>query len=342
MTATLLLLSTLASPVHAQALVEGWTYNDFQSDIPFNGEDGWEGGYSSDDWWGYSPSGEDLTWVFPSTDDGGGEWGDGDARDNWLVHDDVGGEDSLFTALFTTEDDDAAGVVHHLSSNDTFYIFTMTAGGRGANHPFEDVDDGVAVLAKVEDGDVEILATGDFYYSQYELPRLAISVNDGVVMGMFWYDGLGGGDPDEIISATDDEPLPAGRGGFYSYNAGGFEEYQAFTSPAELWWDDDEDGVVDDLDNCEFEANADQADLDGDGIGSACDDDEGGDEGEGEGDPEGAGEGEGEVDTAAPLYESTTKDGGSVSGCSCDATGGAMGGLLIAGLAAFARRRRED
>ena len=34
-------------------------------------------------------------------------------------------------------------------------------------------------------------------------------------------------------------------------------------------------GVIDDEDNCEDVANADQADLDGDGIGSACDDDEG-------------------------------------------------------------------
>ena len=35
--------------------------------------------------------------------------------------------------------------------------------------------------------------------------------------------------------------------------------------------DSDSDGVVDAADNCPLTANADQADLDGDGIGDVCD-----------------------------------------------------------------------
>ncbi|MEA2461854.1 MAG: hypothetical protein QOH90_2031, partial [Actinomycetota bacterium] len=41
--------------------------------------------------------------------------------------------------------------------------------------------------------------------------------------------------------------------------------------------DSDGDGILDDVDNCPDVANADQADLDGDGIGDACDDDVDGD-----------------------------------------------------------------
>ncbi len=41
--------------------------------------------------------------------------------------------------------------------------------------------------------------------------------------------------------------------------------------------DADGDGIIHDLDNCDLVANADQADLDGDGLGNVCDDDADGD-----------------------------------------------------------------
>ncbi len=41
--------------------------------------------------------------------------------------------------------------------------------------------------------------------------------------------------------------------------------------------DSDQDGILDDVDNCPLAANADQADFDNDGLGNACDDDDDGD-----------------------------------------------------------------
>ena len=80
------------------------------------------------------------------------------------------------------------------------------------------------------------------------------------------------------IGYTDSDPLPAGSIGFYAYNIGGIEDGDDYTFFGEVdvfAYDDDDDGVMDDEDNCEDVANEDQQDLDGDGIGSACDDDEG-------------------------------------------------------------------
>ena len=347
MTPTLLLLTALSTPAQAQDLLEGFYWNDFDNDTSYNGNDGWEAGYDDDDWWGYvGDSG--LTWCFSSTDDDGGDWGDGGPRDNWLVHDDVGGDDSLFTALVYTEDDDSIGVVHHLQDEENYYIFTMTGGERGSDSPF-DTDPDLAVLAKVTDGEVEILDSAPVYYERYTVSRMALSVNDGEVVGMFWYDGDAEGDPDEALAATDSDPLPAGRGGYYAYNAGDFSDGSAaFGVATELWWDDDEDGIVDDEDNCEFTANPDQEDLDGDGIGSACDDDEGGDDGGGD---DGGDDGTGDDGTDGTDGTGDSGEDGSVSGVdyepggkvsACDATGGAaMGSFLIAGIAAFARRRED-
>ncbi len=60
-----------------------------------------------------------------------------------------------------------------------------------------------------------------------------------------------------------------GRWGFYNFSQAGVTYSNFATAVA----DSDGDGLLDDADNCQFAANADQRDTDGDNIGNACDPD---------------------------------------------------------------------
>ena len=112
---------------------------------------------------------------------------------------------------------------------------------------------------------------------------MAGGVNDGRVFARVWNDpDADWADADVVLSATDDAQIPAGGYGFYAYEAG-FDDYpSAFRAITAFQYDDDDDGVADDEDNCEFVPNADQADADGDGVGDAGEDGGGAGEGDGE------------------------------------------------------------
>jgi len=332
-------LLLLAAPVQAQNLVEVWDYNDFETDESYAGYDGWENGYSDDIWFGYE--GSTANYVFSSTDDGedGDEFGIGGPADNWLVHEDISVEDGMITAYMWTQDDDTLGIVFGFQDENTWLVFALTGeggGGGGVSSPFG-ASAAEGVLVKVQDGEAEVLETARMAYADSTVQRIGISFNDGEVVGLFWEDYTDELDePFDTIEASTDGFGP-GSGGVYAYNAGGTSSSQGQTGFGNIQlyqWDDDEDGVVDDEDNCEFVENPDQEDADGDGIGTACDEDEGGGSGSGSG----SGSGEGGDDTGGHYIEGLN---GELSTCGCSGTGGLAGGLLFAVFATFFRRRES-
>jgi len=329
-----------AVPAQAQSLVEVWTYNDFETNESYAGYDGWDNGYSDDIWFGYE--GNTANYVFSSTDDGddGDEFGTGGPADNWLVHEDIAVEDGMITAYMWTEDDDTMGIIFGFQDKNNWLGFALTGeggGGGGTSSPFG-ADSAEGVLVKVQDGEVEVLETARMAYEDNTVQRIGISFNDGEVVGLFWEDYTDELDqPFDTIEASTDG-FGSGSGGVYAYNAGGSDDgdrsWAGFGNIQVYQWDDDEDGVVDDEDNCEFVENPDQEDADGDGIGTACDDDESG--GGGSGGGSGSGQGDGGSDTGQHYIEGLN---GELSTCGCSGTGGLAGGLLFAVFGAFFRRR---
>ena len=102
--------------------------------------------------------------------------------------------------------------------------------------------------------------------------------------------------------------------------------------------DEDDDGVIDDEDNCEEDANPDQADDDGDGTGDACDPDFGDDTGGDSGDTGGDSGDTNSRDTDDSDSDAFANESLTGAKCGCDASGGFAAWPLLALL--FLRTRR--
>lgn len=328
----------MSAPAAAQDVEEVWSFSDYPVGERVVGSDGWFGGYDEDGWYGYQ--GEQQRYALPVTDHDGGSWGSGDAIDNWIVNEDAAVGDGIVISSIYSEDDDSIGLVFGWTSETDFYLLLMTGSGRSEGS--SPLGDGVyTVLAHIQDGDAEILDMVEESYEFYQLQAVMLAVNDGQVYGAVWPDTDTDGSPNFELSATDGDPMEGiGLSGFYSYNAGYEGESRNsnvyFGAIGVFGFDDDSDGVIDDDDNCEFTANEDQADADGDGIGTACDDDEGGGDDGGGGDDTGDDTGDSESGAGTPEF----KPGLCQGGCSA---GGLTGGLGLAFFGAlFARRRRRE
>ena len=235
-----------------------WERDDFGADAVIAGTDGWTNGYEADAWWG--TQGVAATLTDHNTVDDPLAWR------NWLIR----GPDLqqlVADAFLFNEDDDAIGLVFAHDGDDTYYLAAHTRNS--APPPIELLDpatQAIVFLLRVVDGVPTELARADARLAAAAYTKLTVRADDRRI-GVFL-------DDVQILDVTD-ALLPAGQVGFYAYDAG----YDGTTS-TDAWFDgivvrsidEDDDGVIDDDDNCEEVANTGQSDADGDGTGDACDD----------------------------------------------------------------------
>ena len=321
------MLLILATSLSFAGTVEAWAPEFPQND--YLAGNGWENGWSQDEWYSFEYDG--VVYASPLYDSGDdGAFGDGGAHDNWITNAAEDVKQGEFIVTVYVDDDDGWGVVFG-AEDDQRYLMLFCgydSNGSGTDCPSPDLDVPGSVLLLISGNDVEVLDQSDRSVESDSDNEVVISMNDGelsVSVGRIEYSATVGAD--FVLNGV----------GFYGYNQGMYEDNgQAdnssayFHDPVLSWHDDDDDGVVDDLDNCEKASNADQADADGDGIGTACDDVEDTDTGtdSGTGDTAGGnGDGNGPVLTAPGV-------------CSCAVTDRSAGVLLL-GLAALASSRRR-
>jgi len=290
------------------------------------GDSPWDNGYEADTWRIYN--GYAISWTDDNTDEDT-LYGVGSAADNWVLAG-PSAQDMVLRVVGVNQDDDFLGVVWAHNGRDTFYLAGVTRNA--APPPLGAVPGGPArlLMYRVQGGQAEILVSqGVRVGEEFDLEVVS---DDGIITIEV---------DQQTFELEDLEPLPGGRAGMYAYDAGhdgGFGSTEAGYNFFGLWWlDGDDDGVIDDDDNCEFDPNPDQEDVDDDGLGDACDpvDDRPQDTGDPDtGDPTDPG------DPSDPGLGTPVVVGEPACGCASSPSLGWLGGLMGLGVLLGLRRRR--
>lgn len=264
------LVLVLAATTAQAGSVSSWTRQEWTPGVDVAGTDGWVNGFSRDPWVG-SQSGNN---ILPKTDLNAGDFpnantdlGTGGVADNWLIRGPSYTQGGVRCAVGQL-DNDAVGLVLNHNGSDAFYLAFVT---RDTLPPqLRAVQGSTAVLVKVDAGTTTELARvsldGNISNDPANQTTLRLNHNDDRVIVFFG--------TDKVIDVQDPNGLQGGKAGLYAYDSGlqqaGVGSF--FDLVTAYRFDDDDDTVVDDEDNCEFEPNTDQLDSDNDGIGDACDD----------------------------------------------------------------------
>lgn len=249
----LMMAAVFAGEIDAWSFQEG-EWGEPDTYLAENGD--WDYGFSDDPWF-VTSYGNAASLTDNNVDDTGGGWGDGSAADNWIITGDEVGQGAV-SALIYNYDDDTIGIVSN-HDGDAYYLLFQSAD---STPPGVDVDGSTLVLMRVDGGDAEVLDTASVDFDYGDLNEIRLSVNDGVVSG-----SLNG----STVEYADPQPLGPGQAGLYAYDTGwDGQTYAGATDIDVVWFDDDDDGIADDLDNCEKVENPGQDDANDDGIGDAC------------------------------------------------------------------------
>ena len=261
-----MLLTSLFLEAALAGDLPSWSRFDFPSNRSMAGRDGWSGGFEFDEWYGANNGRLAASSTDYNNSDSSREgYGSGWPADNWLIRGEDLAEGGILVEV-SEQDDDTVGVVFRHDGDDTFYLLGWSADS--APPPVNFTEEGLLFLLRVEDGEATIAASVPADFATGGWAEMSLRVNDNTVTG-----DLGG----IVLTWTDSNPLPGGQAGFYAYDSGwdgGPGATNAWFDSVEMFWtDDDDDGVPDDVDNCESEANLYQSDEDFDNVGDACDPD---------------------------------------------------------------------